>query len=308
MTTSNTEEFEKEISAWRNKRKGLINLIEIGSLFIMSLILFSSGYLDEILYAIFKQGYMRIGELPSTAKAIFVTFFAISYTVIYGISPIQKITLRILGNKVEGDSSIFNIVEILNDLKLTQEQTETEDKTKARDETLDYYLKKLIDSSESLAKNIYSRGSLYLMTGVGFAIIGLGFFYSQTHFSARINEGGLTQLVSILPNFGVLFFLELIAFFFLKQYRTTMDEFRYYEAIKRSREETLAVIKLITLSKKELDILEVLDKLNFSSQVGKLDSGQTTEIIESRKLEKGELEALMKIVELVTNKLGQSGK
>lgn len=308
MTTSNTEEFEKEISAKRNKRKGLINLIEIGSLFIMSLILFSSGYLDEILYAIFKQGYIRIGELPSTAKAIFVTFFAISYTVIYGISPIQKITLRILGNKVEGDSSIFNIVEILNDLKLTQEQTEPEDKTKARDETLDYYLKKLIDSSESLAKNIYSRGSLYLMTGVGFAIIGLGFFYSQTHFSARINEGGLTQIVSILPNFGVLFFLELIAFFFLKQYRTTMDEFRYYEAIKRSREETLAVIKLITLSKKELDILEVLDKLNFSSQVGKLDSGQTTEIIESRKLEKGELEALMKIVELVTNKLGQSGK
>ncbi|MEB6619580.1 hypothetical protein [Enterobacter roggenkampii] len=308
MTTSNTEEFEKEISARRNKRKGLINLIEIGSLFIMSLILFSSGYLDEILYAIFKQGYVRIGELPSTAKAIFVTFFAISYTVIYGISPIQKITLIILGNKVEGDSSIFNIVEILNDLKLTQEQTETEDKIKARDESLDYYLKKLIDSSESLAKNIYSRGSLYLMTGVGFAIIGLGFFYSQTHFSARINEGGLTQLVSILPNFGVLFFLELIAFFFLKQYRTTMDEFRYYEAIKRSREETLAVIKLITLSKKELDILEVLDKLNFSSQVGKLDSGQTTEIIESRKLEKGELEALMKIVELVTNKLGQSGK
>ncbi|HGU0926389.1 TPA: hypothetical protein ACM6YT_004544, partial [Escherichia coli] len=175
------------------------------------------------------------------------------------------------------------------------------------DESLDFYLKGLINSSEGLAKNIYSRGSLYLLVGVCFAIVGLGFFYSQSHV-IDAKDDAVTKVMYLLPNFGVLIFLELIAFFFLKQYRVTMDEFRYYEAIKRSREESYAIIKLVMASQKDIDMIDLLDKINFSSRVGKLESGQTTEIIEARKLDKNELETLVKLTEAVAGKIGQGNK
>ncbi len=41
----------------------------------------------------------------------------------------------------------------------------------------------------------------------------------------------------LLPGFGILFFIEFVAFFFLRQYRSALDEFRYYDAIRRNREE-----------------------------------------------------------------------
>ena len=41
----------------------------------------------------------------------------------------------------------------------------------------------------------------------------------------------------LLPGFGILFFIEFVAFFFLRQYRSAMDEFPVYDAIRRNREE-----------------------------------------------------------------------
>ena len=84
--------------------------------------------------------------------------------------------------------------------------------------------------------------------------------------------------------------------------------FRYYEAIKRSREESYAIIKLVMASQKDIDMIDLLDKINFSSRVGKLESGQTTEIIEARKLDKNELETLVKLTEAVAGKIGQGNK
>ncbi len=87
-----------------------------------------------------------------------------------------------------------------------------------------------------------------------------------------------------------------------------MDEFRYYEAIKRSREESLAIIKLAMSSQKDIDIIDLLDKINFSSRVGRLEAGQTTEIIEARKLDKNELDTLVKLTEAVAGKIAQGNK
>ena len=81
-----------------------------------------------------------------------------------------------------------------------------------------------------------------------------------------------------------------------------MDDFRYYEAIKRSREETLAVIKLLAISDESRDYLTILESLNFSSAVGKLEAGQTTEFIETQKYAKNEMELFAKIVEAISKK------
>ncbi|WP_342338904.1 hypothetical protein [Citrobacter portucalensis] len=285
--------------------RGYYNLVEIGAVFLIANIIFSTGILDSTFYYLFPNSRTDLTQLPWFVRSLFTVSFVIVYTIIYGVSPIQRILMRITGSESINKSSMFNVVDIINEIKLLKKAQEEGGADK--DDSLDFYLKGLITSSEGLAKNIYSRGSLYLLVGVCFAIIGLGFFYSQSHVIDTKGDA-VTKVMYLIPNFGVLFFLELIAFFFLKQYRVTMDEFRYYEAIKRSREESLAIIKLAMSSQKDIDIIDLLDKINFSSRVGRLEAGQTTEIIEARKLDKNELDTLVKLTEAVAGKIAQGNK
>ena len=62
------------------------------------------------------------------------------------------------------------------------------------------------------------------------------------------------QFSALAPRFGILFFIELIAFFFLRQYKAAMEEFRYYEAIKRQREETLALVAMLKRRKSDVNL------------------------------------------------------
>jgi len=138
------------------------------------------------------------------------------------------------------------------------------------------------------------------MVGVFVAFSGLAFFYSQTVQLAPTTGEGMPLLISLAPKFGILFFIEFVAFFFLRQYRSAMDEFRYYEAVKRNREETLALIRIAVDSGKEFDPIELVKNESFFSKAGVLDKGQSTEILESRKLEKNEIELLEKVLDVVS--------
>lgn len=107
-----------------------------------------------------------------------------------------------------------------------------------------------------------------------------------------------------MPKFGILFFIEFVAFFFLRLYRSAMDEFRYYESIARRREEVSALLMLSAESEPKINLMELLKSDSYFSRVSVLEKDQTTEIIEARKLEKGELELLGKVVESVVKAKG----
>lgn len=155
-------------------------------------------------------------------------------------------------------------------------------------------------SSRRLSHSIYSRAGVYLLVGVFVAFSGLAFFYVQTAQFTPSSLEGMALLVTLAPKFGILFFIELVAFFFLRQYRSAMDEFRYYEAIKRNREETLALIRAAADSGKPIDPIDLVKNESFFSKAGVLARGQSSEIIESRRLEKSELELLEKVIDVVS--------
>lgn len=279
-------------------KRGKFNMIEILVVFVISLFIFNFGLLDSTVRFLFSGS--AINRMPTGIQVLFVTSLDIIYTVIYGISPMQKIILKVTGyGEKEDKDEGFGRGHVTPALVAETESQNEE-------ETFENYLKKLIKSSERLSNTILVRGSLYLFLGIVFSLCGLVFFYMQAH-TLNPTDDVMRQIISLLPNFGVLFFIELISFFFLKQYRVTMDEFRYYEAIKRSREEILTIVKLYLSIGKESDLSSVLDRISLSSQVGKLDSGQSTELLESRKLDKSELDSLTKIIEVAIGKLG-SGK
>jgi hypothetical protein len=98
----------------------------------------------------------------------------------------------------------------------------------------------------------------------------------------------------------MLLFVELIAFFFLRQSRAVMDEFRHFDQLARSREELLAALRLTEEVGKPLDVAELMAKGFYFTRGERLAAGETTEIVETRKLEKTEIDLLNRVVELIS--------
>lgn len=195
------------------------------------------------------------------------------------------------------------------------------------------YFASLAVSSRKLAKSLRTRSSVYLFIGVIIAFSGLLFFYAQVNKSSDIRtympqsnevmgesntstkspqEENKTniELIKMAQNFGILFFIEFVAFFFLKQYRAAMDEFRYYESLQRYREETLALMKFKASELrseaaqigKESDIFAIIEKSGFRTTSEKLENGQSTELLEYKKLSKEETDIFNKILEIISKK------
>lgn len=153
-------------------------------------------------------------------------------------------------------------------------------------------LNKIRKDSLDLSNAIYRRSGVYLLFGVLIAISGVIYFSLEQISIPKDTLGVANTLILLAPKFGVLFFIEFIAFFFLKQYRVAMDEFRHYEAIKRNRESQLAIFLMATTDFKETNFTAIIEKINFFQNVGVLSQGETTELLELNKLNKDELEIL----------------
>ncbi len=104
-----------------------------------------------------------------------------------------------------------------------------------------------------------------------------------------------------MPNFGILFFIEFIAFFFLRLYKSTMDEYRYFEEIKRNREEFYATVRIL-ISRGDTATLPELITSRASRKPAVLEKGQSTEVLEAKKLDKDQIDLLEKIVGLLSKK------
>lgn len=167
-------------------------------------------------------------------------------------------------------------------------------------------LKELVRKAEVTARNIYNRAGVYLFVGCLIAFGGVMIFYSQTselteRLTKLLEEGKLTTagaLVEYAPRIGTLIFVEAIAFFFLRQYRTNMDEFRYYEGLKRMREDQDVMID--TMNKTVENAIPLSDVIQiFNHRSDKLAPNETTELLEAKKLQNSEADILDKIVDVI---------
>jgi len=230
---------------------------------------------------------------------VLVTIFPLLFLQIFGSTPLQafremKRKSGKEGMVIHGDNNIIHM----------PEESKAGSKAKEFDSEISAYLHRLTKDSEDLAQKIYNRSGVYLIFGVLIAFSGIFYFSFQSlSISGEMEIGPL--LISLAPRFGILFFIEIIAFFFLKQYRAAMDEFRHYESVKRSRESQLSIYLMATETFSESDFTKVVDKINFFEDVGRLSNRETTELIELNKQNNVEIEALKEIVKDVI-KAGKS--
>ena len=78
-----------------------------------------------------------------------------------------------------------------------------------------------------------------------------------------------------------------------------MDEFRYYEAIKRHREEILVLLRIGHDQNRPVDTFELIKLGQFFSVAGRLQKEESTELLETRKLEKNETAVLEKAIDAI---------
>lgn len=149
----------------------------------------------------------------------------------------------------EKDSTLLNSIEIslvnkknIDDLKASK---------------IEKQLNENITESKNNADRLLSRSNTCLVVGCIISILGVFVFYllnlGTEYNSLEISQ----QLFTLLPRFGILFFIEYVAFFFLKQYRILMEEYRYYEAIKRDRQNLLSIYYLVDKYKDEKEIPQI---------------------------------------------------
>ncbi|HHT2665326.1 TPA: hypothetical protein ACTYSP_005039 [Citrobacter freundii] len=270
-----------EYTYYEKYMMGKVNFCEIFLFFVVAFLSFRFTSLVIIFTSRSAYGLTEISYLGIFFASVAVMLVPLAYTIINRISPLQDAVF-----------TIFRAKPI--DISKFLPPKGTKDSPIA-------YMAHLCKASEDLSKSIFNRGVVYLMMGVFFAVAGLLFFYAQVSV-VNIQSDFKTELLHYAPKFGILFFIEFISFYFLKQYRSTMDEFRYYESLKRSREENLLILKLIIEKAKPEDVLNFVEKFALKSSAEKLNDGQTLDILESRKLEKGELEVLVKAIEALRPK------
>lgn len=166
--------------------------------------------------------------------------------------------------------------------------------------TPELFLRRNSKRSKDLSMKIFYRAGVYLFFGAVIAFTGIflisaifdgegagagnrnsaGVVAEVSESPTRQQEDTSSKVIKMVPRTGALIFIELIAFFFLKQYRVAMDEFRYYEAIARQREELIALYQLLG-SAQATSVVDLVKSGHFFSKAGILEQGQISEWLES---------------------------
>jgi predicted ATPase len=197
----------------------------------------------------------------------------------------------------------------------------------------------LIFSARAKENSAFSQALLLLFAGILTAFSGVYFFYSMTATKPDspqyvIAPAGATDadkaaleaaaaarsttsntpvssvakviaedLFTVLPRIGILVFIEIIALFFLKQYQAMREEYRYFEAIRRSREDAALLLSYIEEKKIKIGIDKLMNHGVFISSAGVLKSGETTALVEERKISKDEMNVIADIVKTGINQI-----
>jgi hypothetical protein len=165
-----------------------------------------------------------------------------------------------------------------------------------------------INRSQSAAKTAQGRPNALLFIGGLVAFLGLVFFFltlpGSTYISIRNADVQMvprssdlwSAILQILPRLLMLAFIQILAGFFLRQYRAAMEDFRYYEAVLRHREaQYLSYLIRNTVdyrTPRGKSLVSFSGDLMKEQEFGILRSGQTTASLAALAAEQNDMATL----------------
>ncbi|WBA12715.1 amastin family protein [Salinivibrio kushneri] len=142
-------------------------------------------------------------------------------------------------------------------------------------------LERLRDETSALGR----RGNLNLGLGIFTTIIGLGILgYFVVEIDA-IPEDKMAFIAYFLPRLSLVLLIEVFAYFFLKLYKASLQEIKYFQNEMTNSEAKLVALKCSIMTSDATATSEVIRALACTERNGVLEKGQTTADIEKTRID-----------------------
>jgi hypothetical protein len=255
---------------------------------------------------------------PELLLSLGMCFLAYFSVLLNGISPAVSLLTRMSGPFVQSQTSTDNILlahrepkeglHIDSALKLSHQihssrRTEAITRVTRIVDAFEDDFATYIARSQDAARIAQRRPNALLFVGTFIAAAGLIFFV----LTLPGNRYGLldsipaaisdqrdfwSSTVQLFPRLLMLIFIQVLAGFFLRQYRSAVEDFRYYESVLRHREAQYLSYSL----RKNLDdkkaLLKFADELLREREFGLLHRSQSTMALEAQRAETNEFGTL----------------
>ncbi len=209
------------------------------------------------------------------------------------------------------------ILRILNKrlIKIEDESNVTENII--NDDDYEYYLKTnvLDDIEENISeynisqKEAKKRAYSFLYLGFLIATIGLIIFLFLiivpiSYFFNLYSSSEISNIALLfISKFSVFIFIESIAFYLFRQYRLNMDDYKYFDSLKRQIIGNKILFKIKHQYPEAYNDLKIDMKL--FDNPDKLQNGETTISVKNRRLTQNDDVFINKLTESILNKLGK---
>jgi hypothetical protein len=177
--------------------------------------------------------------------------------------------------------------------------------------TVDAILRTGSQSASKLAARMERRTNTHLILGVGMGLLGLliwyiSFFINGANYDTRAYHIDWTAMVwASVPRVTILLFIELLAGFFLRQYRVGVEDLKYFLELERraeGRRVAYMIFEETNAPELKQQLANVLVESTSSLALGK---DQTTTLLEVLKTEKN---PTLELLDLLTNRLSAAAK
>jgi hypothetical protein len=247
------------------------------------------------------------------ASAVVISIF---YMILTGSTPIvalmQRGSLQSFLNPLRGLSDLLDhaasatstVAEVLSASRRREASPEG-------DKVEDTFLTYIARSREAVAA-ARGRPNALLFFGTIVALLGLIFFVLTLPGSryglflpgdpTPTSQDAWATGIQLLPRLLMLVFIQVLAGFFLRQYRSSMEDFRYYESILRHREAQYLSYTLRKQSGDQAALLKFAEEIMKEPTHGLLTAGQTTSSLEAQRLAENDFATLYdKLAELLAS-------
>jgi hypothetical protein len=210
----------------------------------------------------------------------------------------------------EGKSSLGAKSGQTNEAVATREQisefgaaTETADESEPED-----LMNEVAERATFFANKLERRTNTYMILGVAIGAVGL--FVWAWKLSAVNNTLTFAALAQeLLPRITILVFIELLAGFFLRQYRIGIEDFKYFFDIEQRARWKCVAYSIARKSQDKNLLKQVTLALSDNLASPALKKGETTSALEAMKTESNPaLEALKLVAETAKDAIGKFGK
>ncbi|XOI97572.1 hypothetical protein ACMX2M_16760 [Paenibacillus polymyxa] len=229
----------------------------------------------------------------------FTFIFPILYQLIFGQLPLESIRNQRKKTLLKHSNRQVSKSESVQEDKVIESSNESRSSNSLEETELEIFLIDQIKQSSEIANKIFSRSGAYLLIGCLIAFGGVMIFLYYGSIGEQNSYDLQSLMIQFLPKLGSLFFVEFVAIFFLKQSKLMMEEYRYYDKLKRIRQDNLSIIKIVKENEGKNNVETILEHCNFERNPRFLAKDETTEILEAQRLLNEERDPLEKIIELI---------